>query len=329
MNRELAIGIDLGGTNIRTALINSSGEVKGIHKQPTHAELEIARIIENIADGISQLLSEQKVKREDIIGIGLGAPGFLSLELGVIHFSPNLPTARETPIVKLLEKLADFPVYLENDANASAIGEHWIGAGKGVNNLLCITLGTGVGSGFLLNGKIWHGSNDLAGELGHTTLFPEGLSCKCGRKGCLEAYVSATGIVTRTQSALRKVKDSSLKNFLQKEEQALTSLIIYEHAKKGDRLAREIFEETGRYLAISLANVLNTLDLEMIIIGGQVSEAGDLILRPTIHEVEKRAIRTKYYPIRIEQAKLGDHAGIIGAAKVVFDHNASREMLET
>jgi len=321
MNRKLAIGIDLGGTNIRTALINSSGDVKGIHKQLTHAELEIAHIIKNIADSIFQLLNEQKIKREDIIGIGLGAPGFLSLESGVIHFSPNLPTARETPVVKLLEKLTDFPVYLENDANASAIGEHWIGAGQGVDNLLCITLGTGVGSGFILNGKIWHGSNDLAGELGHTTLFPEGLSCKCGRKGCLEAYVSATGIVTRAQLALREVKASSLKIFLQNEED-LTSLIIYEHAKKGDPLAREIFEETGRYLAISLANVLNTLDLEMIIIGGQVSEAGDLILRPAIHEVKKRAIRTKYYPIRIEQAKLGDQAGIIGTAKVVFDHYA-------
>jgi len=321
MDKGFAIGIDLGGTNIRTALINSSGEIKGIHQQPTHADLEIARIVENIVRGIFQLLNEQKVKREDIIGIGLGAAGFLSLDLGVIHFSPNLPTARETPVVKLLERLTELPVYLENDANAAAIGEHWIGAGQGVNNLLCITLGTGVGSGFILHGKIWHGSNDLAGELGHTILFPEGLTCKCGRKGCLEAYVSATGIVNRTQLALQEEKKSSLKKFLENEEEPLTSLVIYQHARKGDRLAREIFEETGRYLAISLTNVLNTLDLEMTIIGGQVSKSGELLLRPTIHEVEKRAIRIKYYPTRIVQAKLGDHAGIMGAAKTVFDHN--------
>jgi len=152
MHKELAIGIDLGGTNIRTALINASGEIKGIHKQPTHSKLEIVRIVENIADGTFQLLKEQKIKREDIIGIGLGAPGFLSLDPGVIHFSPNLPTAKETPVVKLLENLTELPVYLENDANAAAIGEHWTGAGQGVDNLLCITLGTGLGSGFIFNG---------------------------------------------------------------------------------------------------------------------------------------------------------------------------------
>jgi glucokinase len=322
MNKELAIGIDLGGTNIRTALVNSSGEIKGIHKQPTHAELEMVNILENMADGIFKLLNEQKFKIEDVKGIGLGAPGFLSLDSGVIRFSPNLPTAKETPVVNLLKRLTNLPVYLENDANAAAIGEHWIGAGQGVDNLLCITIGTGLGSGFILNGKVWHGSNDLAGELGHTTLFPEGLPCNCGRKGCIEAYVSATGIVNRTQIALKEGKNSSLKELLEKDEESLTSLAIYEHAEKGDRLAREIFEETGRYLAICLANVLNMLDLEMIIIGGQVSKAGDLFLRPTIQEIERRAIRIKYYPIKIVQPKLGDHAGIIGAAKPVFDHNA-------
>ncbi len=321
MHKELAIGIDLGGTNIRIALIDSSGKIKGIRKQLTHAELEMAQILENMADGIIQLLNEQKVKTEDVTSIGLGAPGFLSLGSGVIRFSPNLPSAKETPLVNILKRLTNLPVYLENDANAAAIGEHWVGAGQGVDNLLCITLGTGLGSGFVLNGKVWHGSSDLAGELGHTTLFPEGLPCNCGRKGCLEAYVSATGIVNRIQIALKEGRESSLKNLFEKQEESLTSLIVYEHAERGDRLAREIFEETGRYLAISLANVLNLLDLEMIIIGGQVSKAGDLLLRPTIQGIERRAIRAKYYPIKIVQPKLGDHAGIIGAAKTAFDHD--------
>ena len=324
MSKGLAIGIDLGGTNIRTALIGSSGEIRGIHKQSTHAKLKMVRIVENMADGVFKLLNEQEVKIEDVTGIGLGAPGFLSLNSGVIRFSPNLPTAKETPVVKLLKRSTNLPVYLENDANAAAIGEHWIGAGQVVDNLLCVTLGTGLGSGFILNGKIWHGSNGLAGELGHTTLFPEGLPCNCGRKGCIEAYVSATGIVNRTQIALKEGKDSSLKKLLKKGEESLTSLIVYEHAQKGDQLAREVIEETGRYLGISLANVLNTLDLEMIIIGGQVSKAGELLFKSTIQEVERRAIRTKYYPIRIVQPKLGDHAGIIGAAKMVFDHNTRR-----
>jgi len=319
VQKKLAVGIDIGGTNIRIALVDSSGAIVGILKQPTHADRETAQIMGEIAQGIDKLMGMHNVPRESLCGIGLGAPGFLSIQSGVIHYSPNLPTAREAPVVSLLQRLTDFPVYLENDANAAAMSEHWVGAGRGSRNLLCVTLGTGVGSGFILNHTIWHGSNDLAGELGHTTLFPEGLPCKCGRKGCLEAYVSATGIVTRTEVALREGRSSSLAVFSNKPDTPLSAFTIYEHAERGDRLAREIFEETGRYLAIALANVLNLLDLETVIIGGRVAQAGELLLSPTIHEVSKRALRAPYHPIRIHQAQLGDDAGVIGAAKTVFD----------
>ena len=319
MQKKLAIGIDIGGTNIRTALVDASGAVLGIRTQPTHAEREITEIMGDIAQGIGMLMSTHTVPRELVRGIGLGAPGFLSLRAGVIHNSPNLPTAREAPVVSLVQRLTGLPVFLENDANAAAIGEHWVGAGQGTRNLLCVTLGTGVGSGFILNHAIWHGSNDLAGELGHTVLVPDGLPCKCGRKGCLEAYVSATGIVNRTASALRAGRSSSL-NVCNKPGNPLTSLAVYEHAERGDRLARDIFEETGRYLGIALANVLNLLDLEMIIIGGRVARAGAMLLQPTIHEVSKMALGAAYHPAHILQAQLGDHAGVIGAAKTVFDH---------
>jgi glucokinase len=318
MQKKLAIGIDIGGTNIRTALVDSSGAVVGIRTQPTHAEREITEIMGDIAQGIGMLMSTHTVPRETVRGIGLGAPGFLSLRAGVIHNSPNLPTAREAPVVSLVQRLTGLPVFLENDANAAAIGEHWVGAGQGARNLLCVTLGTGVGSGFILNHAIWHGSNDLAGELGHTVLVPDGLPCTCGRKGCLEAYVSATGIVNRTASALREGRDSSLDVF-NKPGHPLTSQAVYEHAERGDRLARDIFEETGRYLGIALANVLNLLDLETIIIGGRVARAGDMLLQPTIHEVSKMALRAAYYPVHILQARHGDRAGVIGAAKTVFN----------
>lgn len=319
MTTQLAIGIDIGGTNIRIALVDASGSLVGILKQPTHAHREIHHILGDIAQGVGKLMGMHGISRDGVCGIGLGAPGFLSIQAGVIHYSPNMPTAREVPVASLLHRLTGLPVYLENDANAAAIGEHWMGAGQGAPNLLCITLGTGVGSGFIFNHAVWHGSNDLAGELGHTTLFPDGLPCKCGRKGCLEAYVSATGIVTRAKMALRDGRNSSLAGYLNKSADPLSALTIYEHAQRGDRLAREIFEETGGYLAIALANVLNLLDLETVIIGGQVAEAGELLMRPTIHGVAQRALRTPYYPIRILQAQLGDHAGVIGAAKTVFD----------
>ena len=280
MQEKRAIGIDLGGTNIRIALLSASGEIIGLHTQPTCAEREIGQILEAMAAGIINLIKEHKTTREDIVGVGLGAPGFLSLSSGVIHSSPNLPTVKETPAVSLLKGLTDLPVYLENDANAAAIGEHWIGAGRGSRNVLCITLGTGVGSGFILNDTIWHGSDDLAGELGHTTLFLGGLPCNCGRKGCLEAYVSATGIVTRTRLALDEGRSSSLAAVVRQEKNPLSSAMVYEHAKKGDQLAREVLEETGRYLGVSLGNVLNLLDLETIILGGQVSQAGEFLFIP-------------------------------------------------
>ncbi len=319
MKGQLAVGIDLGGTNVRTAILSSSGELVGVHNQPTHAEREATEIFSSIAEGIEYLVDEHQVVRKDIVGIGLGAPGFLSLASGVIHSSPNLPTMHETPVVSLLSRLAKLPVFLENDANAAAVGEHWTGAGKGSRNLVCITLGTGVGSGFILNDSIWHGSHDLAGELGHTTLVPGGLPCKCGRSGCLEAYVSATGIVTRTALALEKGRISSLGSLQSGEKGLLTSLAVYEHAQRGDQLAQEIWEETGHYLAIAIVNVLHMLDLETVIIGGQVARAGDLLLRPLIQRVEEKAISVKYHSVKIVPAQLGNHAGVIGAAKTAFD----------
>jgi len=318
MQHKIAVGIDMGGTNTRMALVDAAGAIRGIIKQPTHAGRTMEQIIGDIAQGVGTIVSAHRRSGEQVCGIGLGMPGFLSLQAGVIHSSPNLPTARETPAASFLKELTGLPVFLENDANAAAIGEHWAGAGQGVRNLLCVTLGTGVGSGFIFNHRIWHGSNDLAGELGHTVLVPDGLPCRCGRNGCLEAYVSATGIVARTESALREGRNSSLGAF-RRSDNPLSSQTVYEHAEKGDVLARQIFAETGRYLGIALANVLNMLDLEMIIIGGRVVQSGDLLLRPAIDEVNKTALRAAYHPIAILQARLGDHAGVIGAAKTVFE----------
>lgn len=318
MQPNIAVGIDMGGTNIRMALVDATGAIAEFLEQPTRADRDMERIIGDIGRGIATLVGTRRDSGEQVRGIGLGAPGFLSLQSGVIHRSPNLPIACETPVVPLLQRLTGLPVFLENDANAAAIGEHWVGAGQNARNLLCVTLGTGVGSGLIFNHAIWHGSNDLAGELGHTVLIPDGLPCKCGRRGCLEAYVSATGIVTRTMSALSEGRSSSLAA-CGRSANRLSAFDVYEHAAQGDRLAREIFQETGRYLGIALANVLNLLDLEMIIIGGRVAQAGDLLLRPAIEEVHKTALRAAYHPITILQAGLGDHAGVIGAAKTVFD----------
>jgi len=311
---DLAIGIDLGGTNTRIALVNKAGQVIVSEEFPTESAQSGESFIHAVSEQIAAILEKEHCPRNDIQGIGLGSAGFLSPQDGIIYFSPNLPTLSNFPVANLLERETGIRTILENDANAAAIGEYWLGSGKGINNFIFITLGTGLGSGIILNSEIWHGTHGFAGEFGHTILFPDGLPCKCGRKGCLEVYCSASAIVYLTREKLKQGKLSSLG----RERMPLTSRTIFEHASHGDPLACEIFRETGRYLGIALSNVFNLLDLQMAIIGGKVAEAGDLILKPVRDEVERMAISSRYYPHQVLKSELGDNAGVLGAASLVF-----------
>ena len=318
--KEFAIGIDLGGTNIRIALVNREGQITVSEEFPTQSDQPGKIIVHAISEQIETILVKVSCHRNEIQGIGLASAGFLSPQEGFIYFSPNLPTLSNFPIVKLLEEDTGLMTILENDANAAAIGEHWLGAGKNVNNFIFITLGTGLGSGIILNGEIWHGTHGFAGEFGHTILFPDGLPCKCGRKGCLEVYCSSSAIVYFTREKLKQGKPSSLG----KERMPLNSRTIFEHASHGDPLACEIFRETGRYLGIALSNVFNLLDLQIAIIGGKVAEAGNLILKPVRDEVERIAISSRYYPPQVLKSELGDNAGVLGAACLVFKNSTQR-----
>ena len=206
------------------------------------------------------------------------------------------------------------PVILENDANAYALGEFWMGSGKGAKSLVCLTLGTGVGGALILNGRIWHGRDDMGGEIGHMTIERNGLICNCGNHGCLESYVSATGIVKRTKLALKKRKNSSLS----KKKNRLTSKLIFSEAKKGDPLCRDIVSETGKYLGIGLANLVNVINPEMIIIGGGVIQSGKVLLKTAKQELKKRAFSRGVEHLKILPSKLGSEAGMIGSIYPFF-----------
>jgi glucokinase len=312
--KEFAIGIDLGGTNIRIALVNREGQITVSEEFPTQSDQPGKIIVHAISEQIETILVKVSCHRNEIQGIGLASAGFLSPQDGIIYFSPNLPTLSNFPVANLLERETGIRTILENDANAAAIGEHWLGSGKGTNNFIFITLGTGLGSGIILNGEIWHGTHGFAGEFGHTILFPDGLPCKCGRKGCLEMYCSASAIVHFAHEKLKHGENSSLN----KESKSLTSRMIFEHALRGDSLACDTFKETGTYLGIALSNVFNLLDLQMAIIGGKVADAGDLILKPVRDVVERMAISSRYYPPQVLKSELGDNAGVLGAARLVF-----------
>jgi len=314
--KECAIGIDQGGTNTRIALIDREGTIIACEVYTTPANQPSKAIIQLISNGVEAILEKTKYPKDRVHGIGLGSAGFLSPQKGIIYFSPNIPTLANLSMTKLLEEETGFKTCLENDANAAAIGEHWLGAGRGVDNFIFITLGTGLGSGIILHGEIWHGTYGFAGEMGHTILFPDGLPCKCGRKGCLEAYCSASAIVYFTHEKLKQGKASSLREV----STVLTSQIIFQHASTGDSLALEVFKEIGTYLGIALSNVFNLLDLEMAIIGGKVAEAGDFILRPARDEVKRIAISSKYHTAQVVKSKLGENAGVLGSAFLVFQN---------
>ncbi|OGW74562.1 MAG: hypothetical protein A3J81_04480, partial [Nitrospirae bacterium RIFOXYB2_FULL_43_5] len=250
-------------------------------------------------------IKSRKISKKDVLGIGFGSPGPLDTKKGIIHFCPNLKGWKNVPLVKIVSSKTGISTYLENDANAAAYGEWRMGSGKGVCNMLFATLGTGIGGGLILNGELYHGKDDAAGELGHVILFPDGIKCGCGSKGCIEMYASATGIVRRAKEALNT---STI----------LTSKDVYLAALKKNKIALNIMEETGRFLGIVFSSIINLLNLDMIVIGGNVSNAGEMLLKP----IRKEIIRTAMYPaknIKVIKAKLGPNAGMIGAACLVLD----------
>ncbi len=316
--QKLTIGVDVGGTNIRAGLVGARGRVYHRDKRPTPREGEAGEIVAAIVASIEAMLSKPKVTRKKITGIGVAAPGPLNTKTGVIMNPPNLPSWRDLPLKKILEKELKIPVDLENDANAAAVGEHWIGAGKNADSMIMITLGTGVGGGLIIGGKLWHGASDVAGEIGHTTIDPEGMRCACGNKGCLEVYVSATGIAERMRSVLDQGGESAVVEMLNGDRSKLTSELIYEAAEEGDLLARLTLEDTGVYLGIGVANLVNVFNPELVVVGGGVTRAGRLLFDPMKAEANKRSFQAAAKAVEIVPGELGDDAGIIGAARTVM-----------
>ena len=314
-----AIGVDLGGTNLRVGIIDHEGRIVKALKKPTLAGEGKDRVIDRVVGLLTEALEVSKQLSGEIPGICIGAPGFIDIEKGIVRESPNLPGWKDVPLKEEIEKRSDFPVVLlQNDANVYTYGEWWRGAGKGHSSIIGLTLGTGVGGGIILEGKLWLGEDGMAGEIGHMIVEPSGLKCQCGRYGCLESYSSGTGIVKRTITALENGRGSSLSNRVKSCYSSITAKMVFEEAIAGDRLSLDIMEDTGRYLGIAVAGLMNILNIDRFVMGGRVADAGDLILGPARKEMAKRAIGATGKEDVIVQARLRDNAGIIGAAGVVF-----------
>lgn len=309
--KKLAIGIDMGGTNIRLALISSDGLAITSARYKTSAQEGKDAIISRLSSATAEMIAEGR-KHGMVIGVGIGAPGLI--ENGVVRCSPNLPGWNDVPLQRLLEDALALPVVLENDANAVAYGENCLGAGRGLKSLICITLGTGVGGGLILDGRIWRGAFGMAGEVGHMVIEPEGNICSCGNRGCLETYASATGIVRMAREIVSK-GDASW------ETGNLTTEILEGAARGGDKAAISLFASAGRYLGIGIASLLHILNPEAVIIGGGVAGAWSLFYPSLSEEINRRCFREIAEKTKIMPASLGDNAGILGAARLAFEQS--------
>ncbi len=323
VEKKYSIGVDLGGTNIVSAIVNCQGKIVNSLKVPTLAERGKEATIKRIIETIHENIIQSTIALDDIIGIGIGAPGPLDVKRGIINFAPNLPGWIDVPLKKKLENEFNMKVVLENDANAAAWGERCFGAGQGVNNLVCFTLGTGIGGGIIIDGKIYHGNNYGAAELGHMTVNKDGPRCNCGNYGCLEAYSSATGIKNRIKNRIKEGIKSKFLNFDNDDEllQSLRLKSIFESARKGDKLTKGVVEEAISYLGIAIANIANILNPEMVVLVGGITNEGNKLLIPLRREVKKRAFYSNCKSLKIVIGKLGGNAGVLGAAALLWIPN--------
>lgn len=303
---QVVIGVDLGGTNLRTALLSVDGDILDKRKEYTHAADGWKKVVARLVDNINQLRQIAEQRGLHVMAVGVGAPGVIKMDTGVVVKSPNFPDWNNLPLRDELEKTLRIPVVIENDANAAALGEQWRGAGCGIDSMILLTLGTGVGGGIVLNNKIWQGADGMAGEIGHMTLIPDGRPCGCGNTGCLEMYASARGIV----QSYREASGTSAAARASE----VTSEMVYRSARSGDAVALRVMKDMGRLLGIGIASLINIFNPQMIVLGGGVKDAWDLFIGATHEEIMRRAFQVPAERTRIVPSLLGDDAGMIGAA---------------
>jgi len=312
LTTELVCAVDLGGTNLRAANIDSSGCIHEHVKFPTPDTDKAEDIVDAVVAAVAHCETEAAKRAARIEAVSVVVPGSVQAESRVIVNAPNVPAIVDFELAEAMEAKLQRQVLLENDANAAALGEMWQGAARGSRTIVCLTLGTGVGSGIVLDGNLWHGADGTAGEIGHTSVNPFGhVRCKCGNIGCLEVYASATAIVRMTREAFSNHPASQLNSVAEGD---LTARQVADAATMGDELALEIFRKMGTYLGIAAANIVNTLNPEMIVIGGGVSAAFDLFAPAAQAEMLRRAFPVPAARCQIVRAECGDDAGLLGAA---------------
>jgi len=311
---DYVVGIDLGGTNVNVGVVDAEGKVVTKHALALNSPKTQQDVLDGIYRATEETLARAGMKADEMQAVGIATPGTLDIANGIVVQANNIPEWENVALRDLLSKRFGVPAVLENDANAAAWGEYWVGAGKDVSSMVMLTLGTGIGGGVIIEGELLHGFKDAAAEIGHMTIDYRGRQCVCGNVGCLEAYASADSTVRRFIEAVKSGKPSNLERTVNEHPAEITAKLIHEEALRGDVLSRKIMEESGFYLGVGIVSILHVINPEMVVLTGGMIGAGDMLMEPLRKTVAERAVPRTREDVKIEFAMLGGDAGLIGAA---------------
>jgi glucokinase len=319
------VGVDIGGTNLVVGCVASDGSsLQALHTEPTQAEDGADAVVGRIIAMARQVIAEctRADRSADVIGIGVGAPGPLNTSTGIVLLTPNLGWVN-MPLRDRIQAGVGLPAALDNDANCAVLGEWWIGAARGSKTAIGVTIGTGIGGGIILNGRLYHGASDCAGEIGHTTIEVNGRQCKCGNYGCLEAYASGPAIARRAVEAIQSGYETTLPRYVDGNLDLITAQTVYDAAHEGDELALDVVGDTAKFLGAGVANLVNVFNPEVVVVCGGVTYAGDSLFVPLRREVTRRAFKPAVDVCRIVPGELSGTAGVYGAARTFIEQSMS------
>ncbi len=316
-NAPYLVGQDIGGTKLAVVIADQDGDILHKIRRPTEAERGPEAVVASLVEMSREAMSLASATPEEVAGIGVSCGGPLDTETGVVYAPPNLPGWDEVPLKAWLESELSLPAFIENDANASALAEWSFGAGRGFRHMVYMTMSTGIGGGIILDGRLYRGPNDTAGEVGHMTIVEDGPICGCGKRGCLESLCSGPSIARRARERARTTPGSLMMDMAGGDLEGISAQTVMEAARKNDPAAREIVDETARYMATGLGNIVNILNPEIIVIGTILVKARDLLLEPIRNYLRNETWSRVYDTVRVEPAGLGDAVGDLAAVAVI------------
>ena len=315
---ELIIGVDLGGTNAKTAVVTRDRRVLAKDSRPSEAEGGPEAVMRAMVDSIDAALKQAGASRSDVLAAGFGAPGPMNWQTGIVYSPPNLPGWKDVPLAAEMRKRLGFPCFIDNDANVACYGEFWLGAGQGADSIVLLTLGTGVGGGIVVFGQLLRGIDGTAGEIGHLKVMRDGRMCGCGSRGCLEAYGSVTGMVRTAVEGINEGRKTSLLKMAGGDVSKITGKMISEALAAGDEFAGWVMKETATWLGLGISSLVNLLNPEKVILSGGMIAAGEALFEPIRATIKANSFEVPARRAQIIPAGLGADSGVIGAAGVAL-----------